>query len=87
MLIFNISAIVYETLYKNVYKLCDIEYSVEMMLHGVNEKDGITYSVFARAEYANNDDYASHIVFDDGRKFELDRPGNIRFKRKRIIFG
>lgn len=65
-------AICYEILYKNVFKLPDIEYSVEMMLHNSNENDGNN----AYALYKNgNDKYASHIVLQDGRKFRLDGPG------------
>lgn len=67
-------AIVYEVLYKNVFKLPDIEYSVEMMLH-TGSDDDLNESLFARAVYGNNDEYASEVVFDDGRKFDLDRPG------------
>lgn len=64
------AAIVYETLYKKVYKLPDIEYSVETMLHSdINHEP-------RKREYKNGDQYATHIVFEDGRKFELDRPGN-----------
>lgn len=63
------AAIVYETLYKKVYKLPDVEYAAETMLHSdINHEP-------SRHEYENGDAYASHIVFDDGRKFELDRPG------------
>lgn len=63
-------AIAYEMLYKKVFKLPDIEYSVEIMLyHGTNNEP-------SKHEYENGDGYATHIVFDDGRKFELDRPGN-----------
>lgn len=47
----------------------DIEYSVETMLHSdINHEP-------SKHEYANEDQYATHIIFDDGRKFELDRPG------------
>lgn len=63
------AAIVYETLYKKVYKLPDVEYAAETMLHSdINHEP-------SRHEYENGDAYASHIVFEDGRKFELDRPG------------
>lgn len=70
---FCFAAIVYETLYKNVFKLPDIEYSVEVMLHSTNDQE--SNIVFAQTEYENDDNYASHIVFEDGRKFQLDRPG------------
>lgn len=63
-------AIVYETLYKNVFKLPDIEYSVETMLHSDINHEPSSH------EYENGDEYATHIVFEDGRKFQLDRPGN-----------
>lgn len=63
-------AIVYETLYKNVFKLPDIEYSVETMLHSDINHEPSSH------EYGNGDEYATHIVFEDGRKFQLDRPGN-----------
>lgn len=67
----SIVAIVYEMLYKKVFKLPDIEYSVETMLHSDNDYEP------SKHEYENGDSYARHIVFDDGRKFELDRPGNL----------
>lgn len=63
------SALVYEMLYKKVFKLPDIEYSVETMLHCSDTNEPSKY------EYENGDDYPTHIVFEDGRKFELDRPG------------
>lgn len=50
-------------LYKNVFKLPDVEYSVEAMLHGIT--DG-----YSTEEYGHN-----HIVLDDGRAFQLDEPG------------
>lgn len=56
-------------LYKKVFKLPDIEYSVETMLHCSDTNEPSKY------EYENGDDYPTHIVFEDGRKFELDRPG------------
>lgn len=69
--VFIFSALVYEMLYKKVFKLPDIEYSVETMLHcsDINEP--------SKYEYENGDDYPTHIVFEDGRKFELDRPGKL----------
>lgn len=77
------TAIVYETLYKDVFKLPDIEYSVEMMLHSINDLENNTMLAQSEFEYENDDNYASHIVFKDGRKFELDRPGkNFNLKRK-----
>lgn len=67
---FTLIAIVYEMLYKNVYKLPDIEYSVETMLYSdINHEP-------SKHEYENGDEYATHITFEDGRKFQLDRPGN-----------
>lgn len=63
------TAIVYETLYKKVFKLPDVEYAAETMLHSdINHEPN-------RHEYELGDEFASHIVFEDGRKFELDRPG------------
>lgn len=63
------TAIVYETLYKKVFKLPDVEYAAEIMLHSdINHEP-------SRHEYELGDEFASHIVFEDGRKFELDRPG------------
>lgn len=56
-------------LYKKVFKLPDIEYSVETMLHSDINHEPSSH------EYANGDEYATHIVFEDGRKFQLDRPG------------
>lgn len=67
------AAIVYETLYKNVFKLPDIEYTVEIMLHATDDLE--SKFVSNEIEYANDDEYATHIVFEDGRKFQLDRPG------------
>lgn len=55
--------------YKNVFQLPDIEYSVETMLHSDINHEPIVH------KYENGDAYASHIVFEDGRKFQLDRPG------------
>lgn len=64
-----LTALVYEMLYKKVYKLPDIEYSVETMLHSdINHEPSFH-------EYGHGDEYATHIVFQDGRMFELDRPG------------
>lgn len=65
------AAICYEMLYKNVFRLPDVEYAVEMMLHGIKEDD------VKKLEY-DNDLYANHIVLKDGRKFELDKPGECR---------
>lgn len=63
------AAIAYEMLYKKVFKLPDIEYSVETMLHSdINHEP-------SQHEYEHGDEYASQIVFEDGRKFQLDRPG------------
>lgn len=69
------TAIAYETLYKNVFKLPDIEYSVEMMLHSTNDLETDTILAQSEFEYDNDDDFATHIVFKDGRRFQLDRPG------------
>lgn len=71
MRVFFFVALVYEMLYKKVFKLPDIEYSVETMLHS----DMIEPSKY---EYENDDNYPTHIVFEDGRKFELDRPGKFK---------
>lgn len=65
---FVISAICYEILYKNVFNLPDVEYAVEIMLHGIDEEDIKKYKY-------DNELYANHILLNDGRKFELDRPG------------
>lgn len=73
--LFLSAALVYEMLYKKVFKLPDIEYSVETMLHS----DIIEPSKY---EYENDDDYPTHIVFEDGRKFELDRPGRFALNNK-----
>lgn len=69
-------AIAYETLYKNVFKLPDIEYSVEMMLHSTNDLETDTILAQSEFEYENDDDFATHIKFKDGRRFQLDRPGS-----------
>ncbi|XP_031628547.1 protein ovarian tumor locus-like [Contarinia nasturtii] len=62
-------SIVYEILYKRVFRLPDIEYSVETMLHSdiIHEPSSHEYE---------NDEYATHIIFEDGRQFQLDRPEN-----------
>lgn len=51
-----------------MFKLPDVEYSVETMLHGVT--DGYTTESYGK------DSSINHIVLDDGRKFQLDKPGN-----------
>lgn len=68
-------AICYEILYKNVYRLPDIEYSVEVMLHSNNENDvgSNAYSLHKNC----SDKYASHIVLPDGRKCQSDTPGKV----------
>lgn len=58
-------------LYKKVFKLPDIEYSVETMLYSHIDHEPSSH------EYENGDAYATHIVFQDGRKFQLDRPGKL----------
>lgn len=73
-------AIVYEMLYKKVYKLPDIEYSVETMLHNDIKHEPSSH------EYESGDAYATHIVFQDGRKFQLDRPGILRVCQHRFLF-
>lgn len=72
--LFN-SAIAYETLYKDVFKLPDIEYSVEMMLHSTNDLETNAILSQSEFEYENDDNFATHISFKDGRRFQLDRPG------------
>lgn len=69
------SAIAYETLYKDVFKLPDIEYSVEMMLHSTNDLETNAILSQSEFEYENDDNFATHIAFKDGRRFQLDRPG------------
>lgn len=70
----SISAIVYELLYKNVFKLPDVEYSVETMLHNAGDPE---LSGAYTLHDTSNDHYASHIVLGDGQKFQLDKPGEI----------
>lgn len=64
-------ALCYEILYSFVYKLPDVLYAVERMLH-----DPIDY-IPAGTEYkseTNSDEYSDSIYLEDGRGFLLDRP-------------
>uniref|UniRef100_A0A1I8M9Y6 Uncharacterized protein n=1 Tax=Musca domestica TaxID=7370 RepID=A0A1I8M9Y6_MUSDO len=63
-------SIVYEILYKDLFKLPDVAFAVEQMLHGPN---------FENMEYTTNtneDGYATRLYLSDGREFELDLPHN-----------
>ncbi|XP_073833892.1 ovarian tumor isoform X2 [Musca autumnalis] len=63
-------SIVYEILYKDLFKLPDVAFAVEQMLHGPN---------FENMEYTtktNEDGYATRLYLSDGREFELDLPHN-----------
>lgn len=57
-------------MYKNVFNLPDVEYAVEVMLHGIDDEDVKKYKY-------DNELYANHIILNDGRKFELDKPGEL----------
>ncbi|XP_075159122.1 ovarian tumor isoform X2 [Haematobia irritans] len=63
-------SICYEILYKDLFKLPDVAFAVEQMLHGPN---------FENMEYTtetNDEGYATRIFLSDGREFELDLPHN-----------
>lgn len=63
-------AICYEILYKDLFKLPDVAFAVEQMLHGPN---------FENMEYTtktNEEGYATRLYLNDGREFELDLPHN-----------
>lgn len=55
----------YELLYKHVFKLPDITYAVERMLHA---------SSFEETGSTNDGMYCRRIYLKDGRTFELDTP-------------
>lgn len=63
------TAISYNILYAKVFKLPDVAYSVERMLH-----DPIDYEICYQEIKSENDDYYDRICLSDGRYFELDRP-------------
>lgn len=63
-------AICYEILYGDLFKLPDISFAVEQMLHNATF-DNVTYEV-----EANDDGYCTRLVMSDGRTFQLDRPEN-----------
>lgn len=63
-------AICYEILYKDLFKLPDVSFAVEQMLHGPS---------FDNMEYhtdTNEEGYATRLYLNDGRAFELDLPKN-----------
>ncbi|XP_013108445.2 uncharacterized protein LOC106087820 isoform X1 [Stomoxys calcitrans] len=63
-------SICYEILYKDLFKLPDVAFAVEQMLHGPN---------FENMEYTtttNEEGYATRLYLNDGREFELDLPQN-----------
>lgn len=64
------AAICYEILYKDLFKLPDVSFAVEQMLHG---------PCFDNMEYRtenNEEGYATRLYLNDGRAFELDLPKN-----------
>ncbi|KAM7349309.1 ovarian tumor isoform 2-T2 [Cochliomyia hominivorax] len=61
-------SICYEILYKDLFKLPDVSFAVEQMLHG---------STFENMEYrteTNEEGYATRLHLSDGRSFEMDLP-------------
>lgn len=62
-------AICYEILYKNVFKLPDVTYAIERMLH-----DPVDYPIQGSFIKSKIDDYYDYIHLNDGRDFKLDRP-------------
>ncbi|XP_055370968.1 protein ovarian tumor locus-like [Condylostylus longicornis] len=60
-------SIVYELLYKHVFKLPDITYAVERMLHATS---------FEEIDSTSEGLYCRKIFLKDGRTFELDMPEN-----------
>lgn len=66
----------YEVLYSYVYKLPDVEYAVERMLHDPNDGTVVTSTTFVTNEIYNN--YPVSIMLSDHRFFRLDRPDNTR---------
>lgn len=67
----------YEVLYAYVYKLPDVEYAVERMLHDPTDGSIITSTTYYIPNEFYND-YPSSIVLSDDRFFRLDRPENTR---------
>lgn len=61
-------SICYEILYKDLYKLPDVCFAVEQMLHSASFDDP-----GCRSE-CNEDGYCTRINLSDGRSFELDLP-------------
>lgn len=69
MIIF-FTAICYEILYKDLFKLPDVSFAVEQMLHG---------PTFENMDYRTDTDeegYPIRLYLSDGRAFELDLPHN-----------
>lgn len=56
-------------MYGKVFKLPDVAYSVERMLH-----NPVGYEIGYQEIKSENDDYYDRICLDDGRYFDLDRP-------------
>lgn len=60
-------------LYSKVFKLPDVTYAVERMLHDPADGGILPIKTF----YEDGDDYPVEIVSYDGRSFLLDKPGNL----------
>ncbi|KNC26490.1 Protein ovarian tumor locus [Lucilia cuprina] len=63
-------SICYEILYKDLFKLPDVSFAVEQMLHG---------PTFENMDYrteTNEEGYSTRLHLSDGRSFELDLPHN-----------
>lgn len=69
-------ALCYEILYTNVFKLPDVEYAVERMLHDPTDGTVINTTTYLSNEFY--DEYEESILLSDQRYFRLDRPETTR---------
>ncbi|XP_055909119.1 protein ovarian tumor locus isoform X2 [Eupeodes corollae] len=63
-------SVCYEILYKDLFKLPDVTFAVEQMLHS-NSLETSSYST-----ECNEDGYCTKIIIEDGRSFDFDLPEN-----------
>ncbi|XP_055844906.1 protein ovarian tumor locus isoform X2 [Episyrphus balteatus] len=63
-------SICYEILYKDLFKLPDVTFAVEQMLHS-SSLETSSYTT-----ECNEDGYCTKIIIEDGRSFEFDLPEN-----------
>lgn len=66
------AALTYEILYSRVFKLPDVIYAVERMLHDPEEGTHIS-----QIEVSPYDEFQETLKLSDGRYFILDHPGNV----------